>query len=48
MKIMFTGFAGAIVIAALAYFGLNALGFSAADVSASQSVRIGNAGPDGD
>ncbi len=48
MKTMFTGFAGAIVIATLTYFGLNALGYSSADVSASQSVRVGNAGPDGD
>lgn len=47
MKIMFTGFAAAILIAVGAYYGLHAIGFSAADTTASPSVRVGEAGPDG-
>ncbi|MBO6867598.1 MAG: hypothetical protein VXZ18_05650 [Pseudomonadota bacterium] len=47
MKVMFTGFAAAILIAVGAYYGLHAIGFSSADTTASPSVRVGGAGPEG-
>ncbi|MHA6325093.1 hypothetical protein [Roseivivax sp. CAU 1753] len=47
MKAMLLGFIAIAVISVAAWFGLNAWGFSAADVTASQSkVRLGEAGPE--
>ncbi|SMX50518.1 hypothetical protein [Maliponia aquimaris] len=40
MKAMFAGFAAAILIAAGAWYGLNQLGFSSAEVYSSPNVRL--------
>lgn len=40
MKAMWSGFAAVAVIAVVAYFGLNAMGFSAADVHSGVNVRL--------
>lgn len=40
MKAMFAGFAAAILIAVGAWYGLNQLGFSSAEVYSSPNVRL--------
>lgn len=40
MKVMFTGFVAAVLIAVGAYYGLHELGFSAAETGAGPNVRL--------
>lgn len=40
MKAMFAGFAAALLIAYGAWYGLNQLGFSSADVQSGPNVRL--------
>ncbi len=41
MKAMYTAFAATVLIMITAYYGLNEVGFSAAEVSAGNAVRLG-------
>ncbi|MHA6344639.1 hypothetical protein [Roseivivax sp. CAU 1761] len=46
MKVMLTGFVAALVLSGVAYLVLDALDYTAAERVVSDSVRLGDAGPE--